>query len=146
MHLCIPKKTKVAGKACFARCFDLLCNSILSSIYIHFGVELLVLTALVTSGSLPKNEFFDRLIPLVPLETRGIYYLECIRIVLGQICAFFHQTLPQVLGVIPLQDNIQFRPFEKQILLRYRRPELPTFPGLCWCLCNLDRFPRSIAC
>ena len=41
--------------------FDLLRNSPLSSIHIHFGVELLVFGPFVTSGSLSKNKFFDRL-------------------------------------------------------------------------------------
>ena len=41
--------------------FDLLRNSPLSSIHIHFGGELLVLAAPLTSGSLSKNTFFDRL-------------------------------------------------------------------------------------
>ena len=49
---------EVKKKSCYARLFDLLRNSPLSSIHIHFGVELLVLPALVTSASLPKNEFF----------------------------------------------------------------------------------------
>ncbi len=53
-----PKYTQ---NACGARCFDLLRNSTLSSIHIHFGIELLVLTALVTSVSLSKKGFFDRL-------------------------------------------------------------------------------------
>ena len=44
-------------KACFARYFDLLRNSPHSSILIHFGVELLVLTALLTSASLSKKSF-----------------------------------------------------------------------------------------
>ena len=43
--------------ACYARHFDLLRNSPLSSIHIHFGVELLVLAALVTSASLSKISF-----------------------------------------------------------------------------------------
>ena len=43
--------------ACCARGFGLLRNSSLSSIHIHFGVVLLVLTALVTSVSLSKNSF-----------------------------------------------------------------------------------------
>ena len=47
--------------ACCARHFDLLGNSPLSSIHIRFGVELLVLPALLTSASLSKNKFFDRL-------------------------------------------------------------------------------------
>ena len=52
---------RLRKKSCYARLFDLLRNSPLSSIHIHFGGELLVLPALVTSASLPKNEFFDRL-------------------------------------------------------------------------------------
>ena len=44
-------------KACFARHFDLLRNSPLSSIYIHFGVELLVLPAFVTSADLSETSF-----------------------------------------------------------------------------------------
>ena len=46
---------------CYARHFNLLRNAPLSSIYIHFGVALLVLTPLLTSVSLSKNKFFDRL-------------------------------------------------------------------------------------
>ena len=46
---------------CYARHFDLLRNSPLSSIRIHFGVELLVFGASLTSASLSKNDFFDRL-------------------------------------------------------------------------------------
>ena len=48
-------------KPCCARHFDLLRNAPLLSIYIHFGVALLVLTPLLTSVSLSKNKFFDRL-------------------------------------------------------------------------------------
>ena len=51
----------VGKKACYARLFDLLRNSPRSSIHIHFGGELLVLAALLTSGSLSKNKFFNRL-------------------------------------------------------------------------------------
>ena len=39
----------------------LLRNSPLSSIHIHFGVELLVFAASLTSVSLSKNLFLDRL-------------------------------------------------------------------------------------
>ena len=46
---------------CFARCFDLLRNSHPRVPLYTDGVELLVLTALVTSGSGVKNKFFDRL-------------------------------------------------------------------------------------
>ena len=52
---------KIVKKFCYARCFDLLRNSPLSSIHIHFGVELLALAALLTSVSLSKTEFFDKL-------------------------------------------------------------------------------------
>ena len=48
-------------KTCFARHFALLRNTPLSSIHIHFGVVLLVLVAPLTSASLSKNKFFDRL-------------------------------------------------------------------------------------
>ena len=48
-------------KACYARCFDLLHNSTLSSICIHFGVELLVFAAPLTSAVCQKTSFFDRL-------------------------------------------------------------------------------------
>ena len=61
-HCEVSPQTGVAirflKKACFARCFDLLRNSTLSSIHIHFGVELLVLTALLTPVSLSKKYFF----------------------------------------------------------------------------------------
>ena len=43
--------------ACYARHFDLLRNSPLSSIHIHFGVELLVFGASLTSASLSKTSF-----------------------------------------------------------------------------------------
>ena len=43
--------------ACYARHFDLLRNSPLSSIHIHFGVELLVFGAPLTSASLSKTSF-----------------------------------------------------------------------------------------
>jgi len=46
--------------ACSARRFDLLRNAPHSSIRIHFGVALLVLTASLSSASLPKTHF-DRL-------------------------------------------------------------------------------------
>ncbi len=48
-------------KACCARLFDLLCNSPSTVSTYADECELLVLTALVTSVSLPKNLFFDRL-------------------------------------------------------------------------------------
>jgi len=43
--------------ACSARRFDLLRNAPRSSIHIHFGVALLVLTASLTSASLSKISF-----------------------------------------------------------------------------------------
>ena len=48
-------------KLAVARCFDFLRNSPHSSIHIHFGVELLVFGAPLTSASLSKKYFFDRL-------------------------------------------------------------------------------------
>ena len=42
---------------CFARCFDLLRNSHPRVPLYTDGCELLVLTALVTSASLPKTSF-----------------------------------------------------------------------------------------
>ena len=47
--------------ACYARCFALRHNSTLSSIHIHFGVELLVFAAPLTSAVCQKMKFFDRL-------------------------------------------------------------------------------------
>ena len=56
-------------KPCCARCFDLLLGSPLSSIYIHFGVELLVFGVSLTSASLSKNKFFDRLTGVFNMNT-----------------------------------------------------------------------------
>ena len=53
--------TNVGKTACYARHLDLLRNSPLSSIHIHFGGELLVFGASLTSASLSKNYVFDRL-------------------------------------------------------------------------------------
>ena len=55
--MCDFRKTQYP---CKARRFALLRNSLLSSIHIHFGVELLVLTALVTSDSLSKRTLSER--------------------------------------------------------------------------------------
>ena len=42
-------RSPIWKKTCFARCFDLLHNSTLSSIHIHIGVELLAFTILLPS-------------------------------------------------------------------------------------------------
>ena len=57
----IEMLNKHTKKACYARCFDLLHNSTLSSIHIHFGVELLVFATPLTSAFCQKMKFFDRL-------------------------------------------------------------------------------------
>ena len=64
-------------KSCYARLFDLLRNSPLSSIHIHFGVELLVLAALLTSVSLSITEFFEKFIlfPCISVVSNDIYTL-----------------------------------------------------------------------
>jgi len=59
--------------ACSARRFDLLRNAPRSSIHIHFGVALLVLTASLTSVSLSKNKFFDRLKATEATATVALY-------------------------------------------------------------------------